>query len=180
MAHTKNRSLAGMTLPELLVSLAITAMLLTALAVAVNATMTSYTTNQDMATATVSSRNALRQMCRTIRSAWNEPDNPIGVNDDGTTCSLVDAGGRNIIYRYDADAQQLQININGSDDWYGLVDGVLPVVDGDAIFVATAPPAGGWPGGTVGRVVIRFRVVAGDISRSVSAAAVPRNVLYDS
>ena len=65
---TKRRRVVGFTLVELMIALTITAMLLAALAAAVNAAMTTYQVNQDMSFVSVASRNALRQMCSTIRS----------------------------------------------------------------------------------------------------------------
>ena len=173
-----NRRRAGLSLIEVLISLVITALLLTATAAAFDAALNSYKDNHDISMVNVAARNSLYQMCSTIRSAWNDPDyDTIDINVEGTQCSLVDADGRDIIYRYDGDSKQLQMNVNGSGDWYVLVDNVEPITVGDVIFSSTEA-GGDFAVGTVGQVETRFRIEHGNVSKSISAAAVPRNVVY--
>ncbi|MCP4709212.1 MAG: hypothetical protein GY869_11355 [Planctomycetes bacterium] len=164
---------------EILISLAITALLLVATAVAFDAALTSYRVNHDMSLVSMSTRNCLHQMTSTIRSAWNDPAvDTIDVNGDGTECALVDATGRDIIYRYEAAQKQLQVNVDGNADWYVFLDNVDPIAVGEQVFTATAPTDGVFPSGTVGKVEIKFKTARGQANWSVSAAAVPRNILY--
>ena len=172
------RRSAGLSLVEILVALAITAMLLTATAMAFDAALRSYQANHDMAMTSIAVRNSLYQMCAAIRSAWNDDINSIVVSTDGSQCSLVDANGQNLIYRYDANMNQLQVNVNYGADWYVFIDNVEPIITGDKIITAVAPFGTGFPPGTLGRIDIRFKVRSGGESRTVSASAVPRNVVY--
>ena len=178
LCRKARRRCAGLSLVEILISLAITALLLTATAAAFDAALKSYRINHDLSMVSMSTRNCLYQMTSTIRSAWNDPPDIIVVNGDGTECSLVDAVGRDIIYRYDTGAEQLQVNIDGGLDWYVFLDNVQPIAPGEPIFAAGPPPGGGFPSGTVGKVEIKFKTELGQAQWAVSAAAVPRNVVY--
>jgi len=177
----RGRRRSGLSTVELLTSLAIAALLLAATAVAFDAAFTNYTANYEMATVSMSARNALHQMCSTIRSAWNDPDMAtIDVDEaTGDECSLVDANGRDITYRYDAVSRQMKVSVDDPSKWYVMVDDVYPLSASDPVFSATAPIGDGFPAGTVGQVQICFKVVRGDTTRSVSVAAVPRNVVYN-
>ncbi|MBN2210304.1 MAG: prepilin-type N-terminal cleavage/methylation domain-containing protein [Sedimentisphaerales bacterium] len=179
----KHRRRRGLSLVEILVALAITALLLTATAIAFEAAMDSYTTNHDLAMVSISTRNVLHQMCSNIRSSWNDPVGPppapTYVTADGTECTFFDQGGREITYAYNAAQHRLEVNIDNGPDWFTLVENVYPITAGDHIFTLTDPEdTSSFPAGTAGRVEIRFRVVQNDVSRTVSAAAVPCNVLY--
>ena len=87
---------AGLSLVEVLISLAIVAMLLTATGIAFDAALKNYKINHDMASVSVSARNALYQMTSTLRSAWNldpgtDPNAAIYVATDGkraVQCSM--------------------------------------------------------------------------------------------
>ena len=173
------RRCAGLSLVEILIALSIAALLLGATAVAFDAALSSYKANHDMAMASMGMRNSLYQMSSLIRSAWNDPDfDIIDVSTDGKQISFVDASGRAIIYQYDETSRQLKVNIDGGAQWYILLDNVFPVSDGDKIFTATDPEFGSFPAGTVGCVEIRFKRIEGDVTRGVSTAVVPRNIVY--
>ncbi len=178
----KHRRCRGLSLVEILVALAITALLLTATAMAFEAAMNSYTTNHDLSMVSISTRNVLHQMCANIRSSWNDPvaGKPTTVTTDGTECTFTNQSGDEITYAYNAAQHSLEVNINNGADWFTLVDNVYPVTAGDHIFTLTNPEdAENFPVGTAGRVEIRFKVVQNDVSRTVSSAAVPCNVLYN-
>jgi len=180
---TRQRRSAGLSLIEVLLSITIMALLLTATAVAFDAAFKSYKVNHDLATVSVSARNALYQMSATIRSAWNDPDvDTIDISSDGTECSLVDADGRAVIYRYVEADKQLKVNLDGSADWFVLVDNVYPVTVGEQIFTATSEQgdilSGAVTGQKLSQVEMRFMVTQEGLSRTISAAAVPRNMIY--
>jgi len=179
----------GVSILELLVALAIAALLLTATATAFDAALKSYNVNSDMAMVNTSFRNAMYQMCAIIRTAWNDPqydmgdgttqDRGIYVNGDGTECSLTPANEWNsVVYRYHSGTKQLQINVDGSADWHVLVENVDPVADGEPIFAKLPPLESGLPAGTAGLVEIRFKVTLNNTSQVVTASAVPRNIIY--
>ena len=173
------RRCAGLSLVEILIALSIAALLLGATAIAFDAALTSYKVNHDMAMASMGTRNCLYQMSSLIRSAWNDPDyDIIDVSLDGKQIAFVDASGREIIYQYDETARQLKVNIDGGAPWYVMLDNVYPVSEGDLIFTATDPEFGSFPAGTVGCVEIRFKTTEGDVTKGVSAAIVPRNIVY--
>lgn len=184
----KNRRCRGLSLVEILVALAITALLLTATAMAFEAAMNSYTTNHDLSMVSISTRNVLHQMCAYIRMSENNPEDgePTTVTLDGTECTFFvwyrpdDIETTEITYAYNAAQHSLEVNINNGADWFTLVDNVYPVTAGDHIFTLTDPEDfENFPAGTAGRVEIRFKVVQNDVSRTVSSAAVPCNVLYN-
>ena len=176
-AH-KRRS-HGLSLVEVLISLAIVALLLTATGAAFDAALRSYKVNHDIATVSVAARNALYQMTTNLRSAWNLdftefPEDAIYV--DATSCSFRDAGDRVITYTYDAVETRLLVTIEEDGvirGPYTMVDDVYPVSLGQPIFTATL-----MGDGRVARVEIRFMIAIEGVSRTVSAAAVPRNILY--
>ena len=172
-----HRRAAGLSLVEVLISLAIVALLLTATGIAFDAALDNYKINHDMASVSVAARNALYQMTSTIRSSWNldpdtDPNAAIYVAVDGMSCTMLDASDRVIIYRYDDASDELQVNIDGASEWYVMVENVFPVTVGDEIFTADLLDS------LVSRVQIRFQVSQEDLSRTISAAAVPRNILY--
>jgi len=170
----------GLSLVEILISLAIIALLLTATALAFDAAFESYRTNHDLSAVSIAARNVLYQMCSTIRSSWNDPAGgaPTTVSADGTRCTLTDQNGRVIIYAYNDATRQLQVNIDGAASWYTLIDNVYPITDNDPIFTETPPDAPGFAPGTAGRIEIRFKIEQNEVWRTVSAAAVPCNILY--
>jgi len=174
------RRCAGLSLVEILIALSIAAMLLGATAVAFDAALTTYKANHDMAMASMGMRNCLYQMTSSIRSAWNDPDyDIIDVSTDGKEITFVDASGRHVTYQYDETNRQLKVNIAEiGAQWYVLLDNVFPVSVGDLIFTATEPDFGSFPAGTVGCVEIRFKRIEGDVTRGVSTAVVPRNIVY--
>jgi len=176
----RRRRRSGLSMVEILISLAITALLLTATAIAFDAALTSYKANHDISMVNVAARNAVHQITSTIRSAWNDPDfDTIDVSDDGTECALVDSTARHIIYRYAADSQQLQMNINNGEQWYVLIDNIQPISDDEPFFTATYADDADFAPGTVAQVEMRFIIGHGDVTRTIAAAAVPRNILYN-
>ena len=175
----RRRHPAGMTLPELLIALAITAILLAAVAVAFDAGLQNYSANQDLTVASRSARNALNRMAATIRSAWNDPHvDTIQISEDGAECALVDADGRDIVYFHDSDESRLELSIDGGDNWHVLLDGVHSLPGDDAVFTSVPCDDPDFAAGTVGRVEIRFQIEHGDTTYPVSTAVVPRNILF--
>lgn len=174
------RRRTGLSIVELLLALSITAILLTATAAAFNAAFSNYKVNNELTTASMSSRNAVYQMCSTIRSAYNDPDDPnaavIEVSSDGTECSMVNADGRDTAYRYSNTVRKLQISIDGSQ-WYTMVENVDPVDNATPIFAAFDDPQ--FSPGTVGKIEICFKVTINGLANPISASAVPRNVIYN-
>ena len=132
-----------------------------------------------MAAVSLSSRNMLYQMCSSIRSAWNDPGiDIIDVDAGGNQCAFVDANGRDMIYSYKAATQELLVSNDDGANWYVMVENVQPVDVGEPVFSDFPPEDTDFPAGTVGKIIIRFKVQQGDFSEFITAAAVPRNVIY--
>ena len=168
---------SAFTLVELLMALAITAMLIAATSVAFDAALRNYEANQQQGLAGLAARNVLQQLCREIRSAHNDPDNPIVITTDGTECSFVDAADEVIVYSYDPELHQLLVNINDTDDWYVFLDGIWPIAPDEPIFSEFAPTNEDFDPAVVGRIAIRFRLQRDQASYPVYASVVPRNIV---
>lgn len=119
MKNTKYK--AGFTVAELLIALAISAMLLVALAVAFNASAVNYQENEDIFKVVNSARQALFRMTSQLRTAdavaHDAPDNE---------CTMITAAEENITYRYNNADNTLYLITNDdlSDSDYVLCDNV--------------------------------------------------------
>jgi Tfp pilus assembly protein PilW len=116
------RHCRGLGLAELLISLAISAMLLTAMAVAIDASFKSYQVNEEQSTLTQRARLALYRMLTNIRTtAEHQPysSNQIALFASGQTVtdtglSMFDNNNNQITYMYDAPSQQLRMIEGGA------------------------------------------------------------------
>ncbi len=179
MRSIKRRRQAGLSILELLISLSVMALMLSATAVAFDAAFKSYKINTDITTVSTASRNVTHQMCGTIRSAWNDPANDtIDVSADGMECSMVDASGRRITYFYNTNVKELQVNVNDAEQSYTLIENVDPISRGIPFFEAIDPLDDTLPAGTVGKVIIDFKIIGCKSTKVVSTSVVPRNVIY--
>ena len=154
----------GFTIVEMLIALAITAMLLAAVAVAFNASVINYRENEDSFKAINIARQALSRMVSQIRTGhWGDPNAP------NNECSFFTADGSDITYEYrDVDNKLYLItNINGQE--YVLCDNVTSMS-----FIKT-PTADGLD---VKSVQISITVESGNVRQTLPAAAVVRKVLY--
>ena len=178
--NRRRRRSAGMTLPELLVGLAIGALMLAAIATAFDAGLKSYAVNQDMTIAGRSARNVMNRMAGSIRSAWNDPAiNAIVISEAGDECSLLDADDREVVYWYDSEENELEMSIDDGENWHVLLRGVSELPGGEPIFSGSAPVNPDFAAGVIGRVDIRLQVQQGATIYPVCTSVVPRNVLYN-
>jgi len=161
----------GFTIVELLISLAITAILLTAIAVAFNASIINYTENQNIFKAINSARQALTRITTEVRTAEK-------VYVDGETvaqCSILTADNRLIRYQYydsNSTAERkgklyLETSVSGIPG-HLLCDNVA-----DMRFDKTQSSKNSF----AKNVQISMTVVSGDVRQTVSAAAVVRRNL---
>jgi len=74
MSRKHSKYYVGFTIAELLLSLAITAILLAGMAVAFNASMTNYQQNEDIFKSVNSARQALFRMTTQIRTGFVDPN----------------------------------------------------------------------------------------------------------
>jgi prepilin-type N-terminal cleavage/methylation domain-containing protein len=128
---TLNFKRRGVGLVELLIALAISALLLTATAVAVDASFKAYANNQEESSLLQQGRMALNRLVTSIRTSdTHAPTDPKlltnfknGAKVTGSAIAMFQEDGTNIIYRYDAAKQQLIAEVNGKP--YILARGVL-------------------------------------------------------
>jgi len=164
MSTKPDKFTAGFTIVEVLLALAITGMLLAAVAVAFNASVTNCRENEDVFKTINSARQALVRITSQIRTGLVDP-NDIS-NED--RCKLLCADGSEITYQYDSVAHKLYLHDHGTGSDYVLCDNVTAMTfkkDNDT------------PAGDVKSVQISMTVESGNIQRTVSAAAVVRKVL---
>jgi prepilin-type N-terminal cleavage/methylation domain-containing protein len=86
------------TIAELIIALAITGLLLAAVATAINASAINYAENEDMSQVTIAARQLLSRITTQLRTA-SAVDPAVNANE----CSLICDDGTQIIYRYNSD-----------------------------------------------------------------------------
>lgn len=161
MQHRRQKP--GFTIVELLVALAITAMLLAAVAAAFNASVINYQENEKMYKTMNNARQAMLRMTAQLRTADCN-----SVSTTSTECTLTAAGGQNITYRYNNAERKLYLvtNDDPSDSDYVLCDNVKAMTFTQVL-----------DGSKVESVQISMTVEIGNISQTVSSAAVIRKNL---
>jgi prepilin-type N-terminal cleavage/methylation domain-containing protein len=167
MSDKQTKFITGFTIVELLIALAITAVLLTAVAVAFNASIINYRENEDIFKTINNARQALFRITSQLRTAAAvEPSSP------DNECALITAGGDDITYRYNSSAKKLYLVTNDitTDSDYVLCDNVTAMT-----FEKDTATEGATT--YVKSVQISMTVASGDIERTVSAAAVVRRNL---
>ncbi len=157
----------GFTLIELLLALAITAILLTAVALAFNASVINYRENEDIFKAINSARQTLFRITSQLRTA-TEVDDTAPANE----CSMITAAGEDITYRYDSTAHVLYLitNYDATDEDYVLCSNVNSVTFTKDVFVEDGVTK-------VKSVQIAISVASDGVEKKVAAAAVVRRNL---
>ena len=157
----------GFTIVELLFALAITGLLLAAVAVAFNASIINYRENEDIFKTINSARQALFRITTQLRTA-----NAVDPNSPDNECSLITAGGDDITYRYNNGDNKLYLITDDDlfDSDYVLCENVTAMTFTKAIGIEEAIVY-------VKSVQISMTVVSGDIVQTVSSAAVVRRNL---
>lgn len=162
---TKDES--GFTIVELLLALAITGVLLAAVAAAFNVSIINYRENEDIFKTINTARQALSRITTDLRTA-----NAVDPNSPDNECALITAGGDDITYRYKDTDNKLYLITNDdlSDSDYVLCDNVTAMT-----FKKDTTTEGATT--YVKSVQISITVVSGRDRRTVSAAAVIRRNL---
>jgi prepilin-type N-terminal cleavage/methylation domain-containing protein len=93
--HPPSSILRGFTIIECLIGLAISAILLAAVAVAFNASVTNYRENEDMFWSVNNARQALARMTSEIRIGY-----PIQLTEPNNQCSFITASNEDITYEF--------------------------------------------------------------------------------
>lgn len=163
-AHERTR---GFTLVEVLVSLAISGILLAAVAVAFNASVINYRENEDIFKTINSARQALFRITTELRTA-----DAVDPNAPSNECSMIKASGEDITYRFDSSDGKLYLitNDDTSDDDYVLCNNVTAMTFTKDTAVKDTLIV-------VKNVQISMTIVNDNISKTVSAAAVIRRNL---
>lgn len=166
MSGKRQKSRGAFTIAELLIVLMILGMLLSAMAVAFNASVINYNTNRDMYEAMNSARQALLRITNDLRSAT-----AVNHDEPSNQCSMFTTDGRNITYRYDSNEGKLYLDVNAGANagTYSLCNNVTNM---DFERVTRTDPTI-----AVRNVRILMTVTVGDVSQTLAAAAVVRRNL---
>lgn len=163
---TRNRqSIKAFTLVECLISLAIMAMLLAAVAAAFKASVVSYGENEEMFWAINNARQAMARMTSQLRTGYSVDPTP-----DSNECSFFTAADEDITYDFESADQKLYLVKNGTIPLqrYALCDNVV------AASFSKTPTNDGLD---CKSVQISLTVRSGDTRRTLSSAAVIRRNL---
>lgn len=174
MAYRPKKSWAGLTIAELLISLAIMALVLVAVATAFNASVVNYRNNENIFKAINNARQALTRITNQLRTAgcevagvWggvdpNAPDNQCNFwFRTGTSCE-------DITYEFRSADSKLYFITNSDGQEYVLCDNVTAMN-----FIKTPTD----DGLDCKSVQISMTVTSGEIEQKLSAAAVVRRNL---
>jgi type II secretory pathway pseudopilin PulG len=156
---------AAFTVAECLISLAISALLMTAVAVAFNASLVNFRENEEMFESINHARQALSRMTSQLRTGQF-----IDPNAASTECSFYTSSNEDITYEYRAADKKLYLITNSDGSEYTLCDDVTA-----ASFTRTLVNT---PSGLDAKsVLISLTVQCGNSTRTLSAAAVIRRNL---
>jgi prepilin-type N-terminal cleavage/methylation domain-containing protein len=151
------------TLVECLLSLAIMAMLLAAVAAAFKASVVSYGENEELFWTVNNARQAMARMTTQLRTGHSVDPTP-----DANECSFFTAADENLTYDFESADQTLYLVKNATGQRYALCDGVVA-----AHFTRMLTS----DGLDCKSVQISLTVQSGDTRRTLSSAAVIRRNL---
>ncbi len=161
----KNHTLVrGFTIIECLIGLAISAVLLAAVAVAFNASIINYRENEDMFWSVNNARQALARMTSELRIGY-----PVNQADPNSQCSFITASGEDITYEFRSADHKLYLKKNATNQEYVLCDDVL-AARFEKIYTIN--------GDDVRAVQISLTVQSGGIRRTLSSVAAIRRCPY--
>ena len=155
---------SGFTVVELLLALAISAMLMVGIVTAINASFFNYRENENTFKAINSARQALLRITSELRTAdAADPASP------ANECTLITANGADITYRYNNADNKLYLITNDdlSDPDYVLCENITAMTFTKQTFVEDFQTK-------VRNVQISITVQQGNTEKKISAAAVIR------
>ena len=160
---SRRLSKSGFTIAEVLIVLAITGILLTAVAVAFNASIINYRQNEQMFKTINNARQALCRITTQLRTGHAvEPNAP------NNECSFRTADGSDITYQYSSADNKIYLITNSNGHKYVLCENVNSMS-----FIKTRTA----DGLDCKSVQISMTVQGGNIQRTLSAASVIRRNL---
>jgi len=170
-SNIRHTTKTAFTLVELLIALAITAILLTAIAVAFNASVINYTENEKIYKAINGARQAMFRITSQLRTA--DTVSPDTLDNE---CTFYTADGENLTYRYDASEKVLYLitNADTTDPDYKLCENVEAMTFTPKTFEVEE---GGVTLTKVRSVQMAITVSAGGLTKKLAAAAVIRKNL---
>ncbi len=163
MSGSKHKFVAGFTIAELLIALAIMSILLAAVAVVFKASIDGYRENEDIFKTINNARQAMLRMTNQIRTGDNF--NP---SDPSNRCSFFTANNEDITYEYRSTDNKLYLITNTNSSEYVLCSNVASMS-----FVKSPTQ----DGTDVKSVQISMTVAIDNIQKTISAAAVVRKNL---
>lgn len=168
----RRRCSDGFTVVECLIGLAISAVLLTAVAVAFNASVVNYEENEQMYQSINVARQALTRMTSQLRTAsphpTAEPHWAVKLVEPDNRCTFHTPANESITYEYRSADKKIYLITNSNGNLYVLCDDVTA-----ASFTKTPTD----DGLDCKSVQISLTVRKGDFERTLSAAAVIRRNL---
>ena len=160
---------SGFTIVEILLALAISAMLMAGIATAINASLFNYRENENTFKAINSARQALLRITNEIRTAdAADPASP------ANECTLITANGADITYRYNNADNKLYLitNYDLTDPDYVLCENITAMTFTRQTFVQNFQTK-------VRSIQISITVQYGNTEKKISAAAViRRNMIW--
>lgn len=162
----------GFTIVEVLMSLAILAILMTAVAVAFDASVVNFQTNEGISKTMNTARAALLRMTTELRSAQGVAVIGAGGDPNNSQCSLVSNDGRDITYRFAADEKVLYLDDNAGGASYALCRNVTAASFDRAVIAGSSPAAI-----RNVRIVVTIEDDRAKTSQTLAAAAVIRRNL---
>ena len=153
------------TIAEVLIALAIMGLLLTALAVALNASVINYNENRDIFTTTKNAQQALSRITTQLRTAT-----AVDTDSPANECALITTQGDDITYRFSSSENKLYLIDNATTSTYTLCDNVTAMT-------FTKNTATQDEVTYVKSVQISMTIVNGNARQTIPAAAVIRRNL---
>ncbi len=163
MRTRSSRSKVGFTLVEIIIALALLAMLMAAVGVAVHASAVNYKANENIFIAMNTARQAVMRITSDLRTGW-----AVSGVDPPTQCSFYTADDRNITYRFNSADNTLYLDINNNEG--NVEDSYVLCRNVSAMTFTRTPPTGD----PVRNVQISMTVTVGGVSQTVASAAVIR------
>ena len=157
----------GFSLIEVLVALAISAVLLAAVAMAFNASIMNYNDNRDISNALNTARQAIMRITNELRCAT-----AVSTSTPSNECTFLAADGRDITYRFDSTNQAVYLvtNYDLFDSDYVLCENIT-----DMSFHLNTATAGGQT--YVKAVMVSMTIQNGNFQKTITSGAVIRKNL---
>jgi prepilin-type N-terminal cleavage/methylation domain-containing protein len=166
------RAKSAFTIIEVLMSLALLAMLMTAVAFAFDASVKNYKANQGIYETVNVGRQALLRITNDLRTAQAVAPLGTGGDPDNKQVSLIAADGRDVTYRFDSTNGILYYDDNTSGDSYVLTRNVT-----GAAFTRALVPGTTTDAIRSVRITMTLTDESGDVSKTLAAASLVRRNL---